>query len=488
MPDDDLRVLGRGRILVGGAPLRILRLSEPGARTVRALFRGEPVGEQPGRQRLARRLLDGGLAHPVPPPWPESDRPTVAVVIPVRDDPAGAARTLDALVGPPRTVGVAGGDGTADRPASEVVVAVIVVDDGSADHAGLVAAVAGRARLILRPVSGGPGVARMTGTANTTAEVLAFVDAGVELAAGGLDRLIDHLADPAVVAAAPRVASTPGPGRLARYEEANSPLDLGRRPAPARPGSPVPYVPTACLVVRREGLVDVGGFDPVLRYGEDVDLSWRLAAASRHVRYDPSVVASHPPRSTLRAWWRQRVSYGSSAGPLARRHGGLVAPSRGSAWSLAVWGLAVVAGRPVTAAALAAWTARSLRSQLGSLPDPGAEAVRLAVSGHWWSARNLSHQMVRTWWPVTVALLALPPARPAGRRLLLVGIAASASRRWAGGRGHRAETVAVGLLDDVAYGTGVWRGLRPGGLAAVLPSLVAWPGRRRPPAGDLTGR
>ena len=43
----------------------------------------------------------------------------------------------------------------------------------------------------------------------------------------------------------------------------------------------VSYVPTAALLVRRAALDSVtpgGGavFDPALRYGEDVDLVWRL--------------------------------------------------------------------------------------------------------------------------------------------------------------------------------------------------------------------
>ena len=78
-----------------------------------------------------------------------------------------------------------------------------------------------------------------------------------------------------------------------------------------RPGSRVSYVPTAALLVRRSALDSVaiddaaipapghlagpgplssrGVFDPALRYGEDVDLIWRLHDAGWRVRYEPSV-------------------------------------------------------------------------------------------------------------------------------------------------------------------------------------------------------
>ena len=73
---------------------------------------------------------------------------------------------------------------------------------------------------------------------------------------------------------------------------------------------------------------EAGGFDPALRYGEDVDLIWRLAADGRVIRYDPSIVVRHRPRPGWRAWFRQRIAYGSSAASLAERHGEAMAPAR----------------------------------------------------------------------------------------------------------------------------------------------------------------
>ena len=96
--DPGVRRIEGGTVLVGGAPLRLLRLTAAGARIVDRIDAGEPVPPGAAATRLARRLLDGGLAHPcvdaVVPPHGPGD---VAVVIPVRDRAAGLARTLACL-------------------------------------------------------------------------------------------------------------------------------------------------------------------------------------------------------------------------------------------------------------------------------------------------------------------------------------------------------------------------------------------------------
>ena len=77
-----------------------------------------------------------------------------------------------------------------------------------------------------------------------------------------------------------------------------SPLDMGDRPAEVQPGRRVSYVPSAALLVRRSALPE-DPFDPALRYGEDVDLIWRLIDAGWRVRYEPGVVVHHEEDATL---------------------------------------------------------------------------------------------------------------------------------------------------------------------------------------------
>jgi mycofactocin system glycosyltransferase len=448
--DPHARRTDGGRTLIGGFPLRILRLTPAGARWLDVVAGGGAVPDAPGTRALARRLVDGGLAVPHPTTPSAHAMVDVAVVIPVRDDTAGLGRALASL-------GEVG--------------EVVVVDDGSQDPAAVEAATAAAgARLLRNDAAAGPGAARERGWRATQRPVVAFLDADVELPADALDRLLAHLDDPTLAAVAPRVRARRGsaPGWLARYEEVRFPLDLGPLPGPVRPGSRVSYVPTAALVVRRAALEAVDGFDPALHLGEDVDLVWRLGATGWGVRYEPEVVVHHPCRPDLRSALRQRLRYGTSTGPLAARHGRAGAPLGISGWSALAWG-AVVLGHPAAGMAVAAGTTAALVPKLAELDHPVAESLALAGRGHLWAGRAVADALRRPWWPLAAVLgWRCRRARPA----LVAAAVAPALLEW---REHRppldpARFTALRLLDDLAYGTGVWLGcLRARSLTPLLP-------------------
>src|SRR5262245_22388716 len=64
VPDPGTRLVAGGAVLVGGSPVRVLRLTPAGARQVACWFSGGPVPSGAGARALARRLLDAGIAHP----------------------------------------------------------------------------------------------------------------------------------------------------------------------------------------------------------------------------------------------------------------------------------------------------------------------------------------------------------------------------------------------------------------------------------------
>ncbi|MGI8661999.1 MAG: mycofactocin biosynthesis glycosyltransferase MftF [Acidimicrobiales bacterium] len=455
--DAGVRRLDGGAVLRGGAPLRLLRLTSGGRRLVERLVAGEEVPPTPGAQRLVRRLLASGIGHPVP-PLGSLTTDDVTVVIPTRDSSAGLARTL-------LTLGPAG--------------RVVVVDDGSADAVATEAVVREhRAELLRHDRSLGPGVARESGWRMASTPVVAFVDSECEPTSGWLAALLSHLADPEVAAAAPRIASGDGSGWLGAYERVRSPLDMGARPGPARPRSWVPYVPTAALVVRRDALIDIDGFDRDLRYGEDVDLTWRLAQAGWTVRYEPTVIVSHPPRKTVSAWARQRVAYGTSAAPLARRHGRAVAPLAVSMWSALVWVLAALGFRK-SAFAVGLSTTALLVPKLRVLDRPVTEAVHLAGLGHLHAGRSVADAVRRSWWPIALAaaLISRRARRGVAVAFVLPPVVEWVSARPAGIGPLR--WLVARAADDCAYAAGVWAGCwHERSATALVPDLSSWPGRR----------
>lgn len=406
------------QLLVGGSPLRVLRLSETGARALDALLDGVP---HPGTAVLQRRLLEAGLLLLPPGPSRLSD---VTVVVPARARLHEVQRVLDGV------------------PAG---VPVVVVDDGSNPP------LAGAA--VRHERSRGPAAARNAGAALAMTEFVAFVDTGVRLPDGALARLTGHFADKRVVAVAPRVVSEAASGLVGVLEQQLCALDLGPTAAEVRAGAAVSYVPSTVLVVRRDSFVALGGFDEALEVGEDVDLVWRLADLGV-VRYDPEVVVRHAPRTSLRAALRRRRDYGSSAGHLDRRHPGQLRHVRVSTWSLLPWAAALVhpAGGPVAAAGLVAAAPR----RLASLPP--AEARRLAASGQWAAFGAFGRYAVRPAWPLTaVALVASSRVRRLAPLLATAYAVGSITRLRGGSLRELPVRSALHVADDVAYTAGVWR-------------------------------
>ena len=453
--DGSARRLDGGRVLLGGSPLRLFRLTEAGARLVDRIEAGEAVASNP----LLDRLLESGVIHP-------------ALSHRIFDDSSGEGPASDQVSVVMPVFGAGEGLGERIRRLGHVA-RVVVVDD----HSPLPFGVPEGVCLIRHERNRGPGPARQTGLDAVATPLVAFVDDDVELPDGWLPPLLAHLADPAVVAVAPRVTGAFGPGRLARYDAVRSPLDLGATPAPVRARSRVAYVPTAVLVARAGAVRAVGGFDPALRTGEDVDLIWRLIEAGGRVRYEPAVVVHHLPRPTLASWLRQRAGYGRSAAPLARRHPGALAPVAVSSWSAAAWALGAL-GAPAVGVAVALGSALALPRKLrGSIRHPVVESLRLAGRGHLFAGRQLANALTRTWWPLTmVAAIASRRARRAAITAALL----PALVDWVKQRPplDPASYVGLRLLDDLAYGTGVWRGMVAAHtVAPIVPDLTSWPGR-----------
>ena len=454
-------------VIVGGSPLRLFRLSAAGRRVAEAVERGEALPT--GHEALTDRLYDAGAIHRL-----------------LGDEPVGGETrpsTVDVTaVVPAHMVAIAGERAPPPVRAVPGAIRTIVVDDASPRPVS----VSGEtAEAMVRDRNGGPGAARNTGLAEVSTPFVAFVDTDVVTPAGWLEPLLAHFRDPTVALVAPRVRSSAGGSPLVDGDEVvHGSLDLGAQEGRVSPGSRIGYVPGAAIVCRTAAVRAIGGFDESLRWGEDVDLVWRLHEAGWRCRYEPGVVVWHAARRSLRGWLGQRYRYGTSAAPLEQRHPGALAPLRISGWSAAVWAL-LLCRRPTAAGAVALGTAVALQRKLHDVP--AAESARLAGLGHLHAGAQIGTSLRRSWWPAAVVVaVSIRRFRP---WLALAAVGAPAIEWWRLGRRSRHADAApvpalhtfVGmrLADDIAYGSGLWAGcLRARSLAALRPDLANWPPRR----------
>lgn len=445
--DRDTRILDGGLTLLGGSPIRLLRLT--GRAHSLLVGRTLAVRSRAGAL-LADHLLEAGMAHPVVSRLPSPADARCTFVVPVRDRP----RELDRLL-----AGIDGAD------------PVIVVDDASR-RPGEIEDVAARhgARFVGLDANVGPGAARNVGLRLADTPFVVFVDSDIVLALETVSTLLRHFADPKVAVAVPRITGLQTPtasGWIGRYERARSSLDLGSRPARVQPGTLVSWASTACAVVRADALPD--GFDERLRAGEDVDLIWRAVEDGWRIRYEPSVQAAHEHRVRFGDWALRKAVYGTGAHPLAQRHPEFIAPAVFTPWT-AAFTLALLAQRrwsvPVAGAVYGIAAVR-IAGRLRGTRRPARLALSLTSMGAISALTQTSALLTRHWWPAS-ALGCLASRRV--RRAVLAAAVSDVVLEYC--RGDAAlDPVRHGLarrIDDLAYGAGVWWSAARGGSAAAL--------------------
>lgn len=444
-------------MVFAGSPLKMFTLSEEGRHVAELLELGSPLPA--GHETLTSRLLDAGAIHPThivgsEQPFTMAD---VSIVIPAHVKNTRDARLLGALVG-------------AFTDLNTSAATIIVVDDAS-PHA--LPTIAG-ARVVSLDHNKGPGAARNHGLQFVTTPFVAFVDIDVTLEGNTLTELLSYFADERVGLVAPRIVSAPTQGALGAYEAIRSPLDLGTLEGRIRQGTRISYTPSAMWLCRTEAMHQINGFDETLQVGEDVDALWRLDAAGWRCRYQPTAVCTHLPRSTVSDFVQQRIGYGTSAAALAKRHPGALAPVRVSGYSAGMWTL-IALGYPIIGALVGAGTIAALARKLRDVPHSVEESARLAGLGNLHAGRTIASAITRVWWPIAV-VLALFSKRI--RWVLIAAAVVPSMYEWWKSRPKLdpIRFTALHVLDDAAYGVGVWKGVvLEQNLDALKPDLTSWP-------------
>jgi glycosyltransferase involved in cell wall biosynthesis len=244
---------------------------------------------------------------------------------------------------------------------------VVVVDDASSDRTATVASENG-ARVIGHNENLGAAAARNTGVEAAGQPWIALLDSDDEWLPHHLATLWEHR-DGRVLAggAALRQGELPEDVRYAGAAT-EGPLELR---SPAQIAFPENPLPASGVLVRRDAVLEAGGFDPDLRYAEDFDLWMRVLERGRGVALPVVVYRWHGhagsksthrdgPREAHRrivrsyagrAWWsRALVERRETVAEWDDLRQALRERNLGGAARSAAW----IAARPARAAALLA--------------------------------------------------------------------------------------------------------------------------------------
>jgi glycosyltransferase involved in cell wall biosynthesis len=216
-----------------------------------------------------------------------TDTHRIDAVIPVGADTSLLAGCLDGLE-------------AQSRPPDNLV----VVDDSPAGELEL-----GGAAQILRSGARGPYAARNLGWRASEADIVLFLDVRSRPHPDWVLRLGEAFEEPGVALVTSDVRVRSGPSLAERVGERHG---FFQRERYEREDAFRPYAPTCNLGVRRDALVEVGGFKE-LRSTGDMDLCWRiLDDPARRFKMIPEVLMEWVPRDRVRDYLEQCYRYGKA--------------------------------------------------------------------------------------------------------------------------------------------------------------------------------
>ena len=182
---------------------------------------------------------------------------------------------------------------------------VIVVDDGSADGTAEVARSFPGVR-VLHQTGRGPAAARTRGARAGRGEIVVFTDADCEPTRGWLAALLAPFEDPTVVGTKGTYL-TRQRALTARFTQ----LEYEDKYDRMRRFESIDFIDTYAAAFRRTAFLEAGGYDesfPVPS-AEDVDLSYRLAAAGHRMLFAPAAAVYHRHPERPGVYLRRKYRY-----------------------------------------------------------------------------------------------------------------------------------------------------------------------------------
>ena len=207
-----------------------------------------------------------------------------------------------------------------DYPSYEV----IVVNDGSSDNTEEIVSRYPEVRL-MNLAHAGLSAARNYGAEHAKGEIIAYTDDDCQPDAGWLRWLAWSFSKGEWHACG-------GPNLPPRPLDDEGSIDgaVDEAVVASAPGAPshvllsdgeAEHIPGCNLVVKKEALMAIGGFDSVYRAaGDDVDFCWRLIDAGYGIGFSGAAFVWHRRRTSLGRYFKQQIGYGKAEALLMKKH------------------------------------------------------------------------------------------------------------------------------------------------------------------------
>jgi glycosyltransferase involved in cell wall biosynthesis len=231
--------------------------------------------------------------------------PKISVVVPVYNSEPTIGKLLESLA-------------RQRHPSYEV----IILDDGSTDRTLELARSYGWVKAVAL-ARGGPSRARNIGISMATGEYVAFTDGDCVLPPNWLQELERGFIGDEIAGSGGDQISPDDETKMGREIQDIFKL-IGFVTGYIKTSDKFIFVdhnPSCNSIYRKPVLEEIGGFDPELWPGEDVDLDFRITRKGYKLTYNPQAVVAHYRPSDLAGFRRMMFRYGRCQGILTRRYG-----------------------------------------------------------------------------------------------------------------------------------------------------------------------
>ncbi|MCL1976413.1 MAG: mycofactocin biosynthesis glycosyltransferase MftF [Firmicutes bacterium] len=357
---------------------------------------------------------------------------------------------------------------------------IIVVDDNSSDETPQIVQETS-AILIKKNYCEGPAAARNLGVQKSSGDIIAFIDSDCLADSNWLNDLIPWFSFSAVGALGGLVEGYYQQTPLDKYESACSSLSLGQRFLFEKTLSGAFYVPGCNMLIRKKLFLQLGGFNPQMYVGEDVDLCWRLRRQGCALIYVPQGKIWHKHRTAAYNMLQRKFTYGTSEAALYKQNQDKkkILPLPLEALLFYLSAAAIIIGYwqffclLILAWITSAFSKHRLSKQVG-LPVKAPEACRIAWRSNIAVSYSLSYHIIRYYLFFSILIACIWPKFVL---LLLAALFFSSYVEWRIKNPRLPYTAFLFyyILEQLFYQAGViWGGVKHGYFRFYLLRLHIW--------------